>query len=101
MNVLFAVWELDPFIKVGGLGDVARSLPAALRAIGVDIRVVLPYYKALSFGKSKKTGVGEIQFSYAGKKEKVKIFQVLHPDNKIPIYLLSHRRYLSMPDFPD
>ena len=101
MNVLFAVWELDPFIKVGGLGDVARALPAALRAIGVDIRVVLPYYKALSLGKSKKTGVGEIQFSYAGKKEKVKIFQVLHPDNKIPIYLLSHRRYLSMPDFPD
>lgn len=101
MNVLFAVWELDPLIKVGGLGDVARSLPAALRAIGVDIRVVLPFYKALRLGKTKKTKVAEIQFSYAGKKETVKIFQVLHPDNKAPIYLLSHPRYLVTPYFPD
>ena len=101
MNVLFAVWELDPLIKVGGLGDVARSLPAALKTIGVDIRVVIPFYKVLKLGRSKKTKVAKIQFSFAGKKETVEIFYLLHPDHKFPIYLLSHPRYLSIPHFPD
>lgn len=101
MNVLFAVWELDPLIKVGGLGDVARSLPAALTTIGVDIRVVIPFYKVLKLGRSKKTKVADIQLDYAGKKETVEIFYILHPDHKFPIYLLSHPRYLSIPHFPD
>ena len=101
MKVLFAVWELDPLIKVGGLGDVARSLPVALRIIGVDVRVVIPFYKALKLGKSKKTKVADIQFDYAGKKETVEIFHLFHPENKFPVYLLSHKRFLSIPHFPD
>lgn len=101
MNVLFAVWELDPFIKVGGLGDVARSLPAALREMGVDIRVVIPSYKVLKLGRCKKTKVGDIQISFAGKEERVHIYQVFHPDNKVPVFLLYNPRYLSIPIFPD
>ena len=42
LNVLFAAYEAVPFIKTGGLGDVAGSLPAALNGEEVDIRVVLP-----------------------------------------------------------
>lgn len=55
MNVLFAVWENDPFFKLGGLGDVARSLPGALKTLGVDIRVIIPYYKVVKMGRNKKT----------------------------------------------
>ncbi len=44
MNVLFATSEALPFVKTGGLGDVAGSLPAALAEEGVNICVFLPFY---------------------------------------------------------
>ncbi len=42
LKVLFVTTELAPFSKVGGLGDVAGSLPKALSQAGVDVRVVTP-----------------------------------------------------------
>lgn len=44
MKILFATGEAWPFIKTGGLGDVAYSLPKALKHIGIDARVILPKY---------------------------------------------------------
>lgn len=45
MKVLFVAAEAYPFAKVGGLGDVAYSLPKALVNSDVDVRVILPKYK--------------------------------------------------------
>ena len=42
INVLFAAFECTPFSKTGGLGDVAGSLPAALKSSTCDVRVILP-----------------------------------------------------------
>ena len=47
MNILYAVSEAVPFVKTGGLADVAGSLPKALRAQGEDVRVILPLYSAI------------------------------------------------------
>jgi starch synthase len=47
LRVLFLAAEADPFFKVGGLGDVAGSLPPVLRRMGVDIRLVLPLHAGL------------------------------------------------------
>ena len=45
MRVLFVASEAHPLIKTGGLGDVCGALPAALRARGCDVRVLLPAYR--------------------------------------------------------
>ncbi|MBL8441325.1 MAG: glycogen/starch synthase, partial [Betaproteobacteria bacterium] len=47
MKVLFATSEIAPWVKTGGLGDVAAALPAALGDAGQDIRVLVPAYPAL------------------------------------------------------
>lgn len=44
MKILFVTSEIAPLIKTGGLADVSGALPLALRAIGVDVRVLLPGY---------------------------------------------------------
>ena len=53
MKILYAAGEAAPFIKVGGLGDVAGALPQALRAMGHDIRVVIPMYSAIGAMREK------------------------------------------------
>ena len=73
---------------------MARSLPGALRRLDVDIRVILPYYKVVKFGKNKKHKVGELLFDYAGKKEKVEVWQVIHPYMNFPAYFLKNSKYL-------
>ena len=47
MKILFATSECVPFVKTGGLADVAGALPKELLKAGEDIRVILPLYKAI------------------------------------------------------
>src|ERR1022692_4099324 len=44
MRVLFVKAEAEPLAKSGGLADVSRALPIALRQQGLDVRILLPGY---------------------------------------------------------
>ena len=44
MRVLFVTSEAEPLAKSGGLADVCRALPMALRQQGIDVRLLLPGY---------------------------------------------------------
>ncbi len=44
MQVLFVTAEAYPLAKTGGLADVSRALPVALRRLGVDVRLLMPAY---------------------------------------------------------
>jgi starch synthase len=48
VKVLFIVSECVPFVKSGGLADVAGTLPKELKKLGTDVRVILPKYGTIS-----------------------------------------------------
>src|SRR5689334_2806083 len=65
INVLFLAAEAEPFVKVGGLGDVAGTLPRALRALSddeikVDVRLVLPQHTVIRSDTFRPVGIYSI-----------------------------------------
>ena len=63
MKILFAASEVAPFIKTGGLADVAGSLPPALAALGHDVRVILPLYEGI--GENWRSQMTFVKYFYA------------------------------------
>jgi starch synthase len=65
INALFLAAEAEPFVKVGGLGDVAGSLPRFLRnlsndEIKFDVRLVLPQHTVIKAESLKPVGIYSI-----------------------------------------
>ena len=50
MNSLYVCTEIYPLLKTGGLADVSAALPAALRELGCDVRVLLPGFAPITAG---------------------------------------------------
>ncbi|MFH1657056.1 MAG: glycogen/starch synthase [bacterium] len=88
-KVLFASAECAPFAKVGGLGDVAGSLPSALKKIGVDIAVVIPKYEFISSQFLCKKIIQGMKV----KKEKINVWQGFLPDTDISVYFLENKKF--------
>lgn len=57
LQVLFITPEVYPLCKTGGLGDVSAALPAALRELKVDVRLLLPGYPPVLSGLKYKRKV--------------------------------------------
>ena len=47
MKILFVSPEIAPYAKTGGLADVAQALPEAIKAMGHDIRAIMPKYLSI------------------------------------------------------
>jgi starch synthase len=65
LNILFLAAEAEPFVKVGGLGDVAGTLPRALRALSnnevkIDVRLVLPHHSVIRSDTLRPVGIYSI-----------------------------------------
>jgi starch synthase len=65
INILFLAAEAEPFVKVGGLGDVAGTLPRALRALSndeikLDVRLVLPHHSVIRSDTFRPVGIYSI-----------------------------------------
>jgi starch synthase len=60
LKILFISSECVPYVKTGGLADVIGALPKALRALGHDVRVVIPKYQQID---TLKYGLRRLQDS--------------------------------------
>jgi starch synthase len=88
IKVLFVASEAYPLVKTGGLGDVLYSLPHALRARGVDIRLVLPGYRALLRQLHEVRILGWCDVRGAEGIVSARILETRHPDFAFPLWIV-------------
>ena len=98
MKVLFATSEMAPWVKTGGLGDVSGALPAALRSIGHDVRVLVPAYPALLQAFPGATEIARPHW-LGGLLPTPSLRQALTPDGT-PLLLLDYVHYYDRPGNP-
>ncbi len=91
-TVLFATSEVHPLVKTGGLADISGSLPPALRALGHDVRLILPAYpQVLARCERLMTLVKLIPLQ--GAPTPVRILEGILPDTDVPVYLVDCPTY--------
>jgi len=95
LKILIAASEIVPFAKTGGLADVVGALPKALRALGHDVRVVMPRYYIVDrekYGLKLMEGslgvpMGVMGELWAG------VYEGLLPQTDIPVYFIDYEAY--------
>ncbi len=88
-RILFASSEATPLIKTGGLADISGSLPAALKALGEDVRLILPAYpRAL-----KQLGKTRVAARFSIDKNPLRLLQGTMPNSGVTVWLLDSPKH--------
>lgn len=95
INVLFLAAEAEPFVKIGGLADVAGSLPQALRSLpydatrgaALDVRLVLPLHRSSRAESATMLPVAEFSVYRRGGSIKAQVYELSLKG--MPVYFIS------------
>jgi len=89
LQILFLAAEAAPFVKIGGLGDVAGSLPQALGNLPdpPDVRMVLPYYSNLNLADNQTEPLASFTIQENGQELLAEAYRVLNQE--VPVYLIN------------
>ena len=103
LKILFLSAEVVPFAKTGGLGDVGGSLPKALRALGHDVRVVMPAYRAIETNYYAGRGgliahPGGLLVPMRGVGRPAGVYEGRLPGSDVPVYCIAERALFDRPE---
>jgi len=76
VKILFLAAEAAPLSKVGGLGDVAGSLPKALAGLGHEVRVVIPFAGLVDRQRFKPEPLAEVTVPHVGGDQVARVSEV-------------------------
>lgn len=95
MKIVFAASEAAPFIKTGGLGDVAEALPRALsEQKGNEVLLFLPYYKSIKQNPNIETEfVKSFAVDLSWRRQHVGIFKLKSRKRKLKVYFIDNEYY--------
>jgi starch synthase len=102
LKILTLSAEVTPFAKTGGLGDVAGSLPKALRELGHDVRIVMPAYRSIEddYHNGKwplKVLPGELRVPTGVGVVPIGVFEGQLPGCDVSVYFIAEGNLFSRP----
>ena len=99
LKILLLSAEVAPFAKRGGLGDVAGSLPKALRKLGHDVRVVMPAYRAIEHGYPGVTPMAlQLNVPMGTGQGRAGAFEGQLPGSDVPVYFIAENHLFNRPE---
>jgi len=98
MQVLYITAELYPWVKSGGLGDVAAALPPALIAEGIDVRLLLPGFRGFLDAFPGITDIARLTTPFAT--ERVRVCLTRLPGSESLAYFVDHPAFYDRPGNP-
>ena len=95
MKIAYCASEAAPFIKTGGLGDVAQALPDALSKLpGVEVLVFLPYYKRIKENPAVEVEkITSFEVKLAWRRQYCGVLRLKSPRRKWKVYFLDNEYY--------
>mgnify|MGYP004584481207 CR=1 FL=1 len=95
MKIVFAASEAAPFLKTGGLGDVAEALPRALSDLaGNEVALFLPYYKKIKYNPEIKADfIKSFSVDLSWRRQHVGVFRLHSRRRKLQVYFLDNDYY--------
>lgn len=97
MKIVFAAAEAAPFIKTGGLGDVAEALPGALsRLKDNEIYLFLPFYSKIKHNESIATEfVTSFSVDLSWRKQHCGVFKYKSKKKKLQVFFIDNEYYFN------
>lgn len=98
MRVLFVTNEAVPFAKVGGLADVAGSLPRAIAREGVDIRIAMPHHRQCPPDERCEVTLPGLSVQAPTRAFAAGVLETTLPDSNVPVYFVKYDPYFDRPE---